>query len=534
LLSNIKLSTERMGREGLMRKALVFLAVALVAGAGGVWLGRHWSAGGGQAPDGAARVREAQPEPAEPIRITGPDRLELSAEVKKTLGVRVEPASAAPSKNTLTLTGSLFIDSNRLAYVHSRFTGEVTEIGRVPAQPDDPDATTDPATGKSTRPLRVGDRVSDGQILAVVWSKEIGEKKSDLVEALSRMHSSKARLERLEGLSKGTVAAQVVFDARRQYDSDIIEVERAERTLRSWKETGEEIAEVYREADRIEKGQPRAADGRLERTWANVEVRAPFAGVILEKNVTVGEIAETTDNLFKVAHLSRMGVLANVYEEDLPRLLALPPEQRTWKIRLKAEPDVPPIDGKFEVVGNVIDPSQHTAAVIGWIENPGYKLRVGQFITATVELPDHEDVVAVPNSSVIDVGTAAYVFVADGPDVRTVTMRRVEVVRRGRELALIRRGPRDVAPAGTESVSAGPTGSVGVGEWVVAAGNLELFGALQNASVADNDAGEAEEDGTLGGGQDAPRDGPERESAALGSPAWLRRPGVVAAFGATR
>lgn len=470
-----------------MRKLRAFIAIAAVAIVGGVLIGRSWLRAE-PSKAAAAPSEAAKPEAPPAVRVAGPNQLQVSPQVKQSLGVRVERASTAPAKNSLTLTGSLFIDSNRLAYVHSRFSGEVTEIGRVPAEPGDPDGTTDPTTGQTTRPLRVGDRVNEGQQLAVVWSKEIGEKKSDLVEALSRMHSSKSRLDRLEGLSKGTVAAQVIFDARRQYESDMIEVERAERTLRSWKETEEEIAEVYREAGRIEKGEPRAADGRLEKTWANVEIRAPFSGVVLEKNVTIGEIAETTDNLFKIANMSRMGVLANVYEEDLPRLLALPPELRTWKVRLKAEPDAPPINGKFEVVGNVIDPGQHTAAVIGWIENPGNKLRVGQFITATVELPVHEDVVAVPNSAVIDVGTAAYVFVADGPEARTITMRSVDVVRRGRDLALLRRGPRNAGPDGTESVAAGPAGSVAVGEMVVTSGNLELFGALQNAPVSDADS----------------------------------------------
>ena len=64
----------------------------------------------------------------------------------------------------------------------------------------------------------------------------------------------------------------------------------------------------------------------LDRTWAELDIVAPMAGVILEKNFTVGDIVDTTHDMFKIADLSRLGVMANVYEEDLPKLVALPPK----------------------------------------------------------------------------------------------------------------------------------------------------------------------------------------------------------------
>ena len=52
-------------------------------------------------------------------------------------------------------------------------------------------------------------------------------------------------------------------------------------------------------------------------------MRAPFAGVVLEKNITTGDIVDTNLDLFKVADLDRLGVMADVYEEDLPALESL-------------------------------------------------------------------------------------------------------------------------------------------------------------------------------------------------------------------
>jgi len=52
-------------------------------------------------------------------------------------------------------------------------------------------------------------------------------------------------------------------------------------------------------------------------------VKAPLDGVILEKNIAVGDIVDTSLDLFKVADLTSLGVMVHVYEEDLPTLRAL-------------------------------------------------------------------------------------------------------------------------------------------------------------------------------------------------------------------
>ena len=108
--------------------------------------------------------------------------------------------------------------------------------------------------------LRVGDHVTKGQLLAIVWSKDIGEKKSDLVDALSQLARDEMQLKRLQSLDPGVVAVKDVREAQRQRESDLINVETAERTLRSWRLTQEEIDVARTEAEKIHKGQP--ADAR--------------------------------------------------------------------------------------------------------------------------------------------------------------------------------------------------------------------------------------------------------------------------------
>jgi len=458
---------------GLKWAALICLLIAAGFG-GGYWLGGR-----------AEQLRKFDLQPHANIhtdetkrQLTGvevdhskPGNLRLSTEVIKSLNIQVATVRSAPQTEPLVLAGSLFLDSSHLAVVHSRFTGEVVRVGEIP-DTNHEEESSEP--GVPLRQIRAGDSVKKNDVIAVIWSKEIGEKKSDLVEALSRRNASRATLERLEGLEKGSVSGQVVRDARRQYESDLIAVDRAERTLRSWKETEEEIAEVYAEADRIVRGETSKNPGVRE-TWANVEIRSPLDGVVLERNISIGEIVDTNFDMFKVADIRRMGVLANIYEEDIPKLAGLTGNQRRWKVRLKAEPESTPIDGAFEVVGHVIDPGQHTAAVVGWIKNPDQRFRTGQFITATIEVPGPSDAVLIPNSAVIDQGASATIFVATDASRLQLAARHVAVLRRGRDFALIRRSP---------SSANEPLDSLQEGELVVTSGNLELFGVLQDQPAA--------------------------------------------------
>lgn len=463
--------TEPVKRNSWIPTLLIASTFAAAAGFGGYRWGHEEAAAVITSHDREA-PEVGRPEIPGAVALPGnPPKVRLSSEAEKALGIELASVAAAPEHDSLSLTGSLLLDSNRLAYVHSRFSGEVVSIGTIAALPHE-----FASQHGSTRPIRAGDVVKKGQLLAVVWSKEVGEKKSDLVDALSRVNTSRTTLDRLEALERGSVSAQIVREARRQYEADMIAVDRAERTLRSWRETEAEIQEVHKEADRIRKGGDPDTDHYRE-TWANVEIRAPLDGTLLENNVSLGEIVDSGMVLFKVADLSRMAVLANVYEEDLPKVTALSPTQRQWKVRLKSEPETPAIEGSFEVVGNVIDPGQHTAAVIGWIPNLGEKLRAGQFITSEIVLPAVTDAVIVPNSAVIDEGTRAFVFIAEKSAPHEFAMRPVEVLRRGRDFALLARHRSSSVHTADSPLP------LQAGERVVIEGNLELFGVLQDKAA---------------------------------------------------
>jgi cobalt-zinc-cadmium efflux system membrane fusion protein len=392
--------------------------------------------------------------------------LELSRELVNSLGVRTVQVQSAASHDRLDLSGSLILDSNRMAVVHSRFAGEVVLIGTT--QPTGPDGKA-----AAARPLRLGDPVTKGQLLAVIWSKDVGGEKSDLVDALSKLYMDEAQLKSIRPLGKDVLPQREVRKAEREREADINDVNRHERTLRSWRLTEEEIDVVRAEAKKIHEGKV-DSDIAIDKSWAEVEVRSPFDGIILEKNIVPGAIVDTNLDLFKIADLTVLGVMANVYEEDLPALESLKPDDRRWTVVLKSQINSAGIPGKFDLIVNIVDPMQHTAAVMGWLDNQDLRLRIGQFITATVDLPAAAGEVVLPDTALVQDGSQCVVFVASDESGREVTRRNVALISRGQDMAYLRAQP-------TPEEKAKGCLPLKPGEWVVASGCIELDGALENA-----------------------------------------------------
>jgi cobalt-zinc-cadmium efflux system membrane fusion protein len=368
-----------------------------------------------------------------------PDSLELPPEVARQLGVTTAPVPEKAEPRHLHLSGSLAFDPNYLGRVQSRFAGEVVEIGKN-VQPG-----IDPATGRTEpeRPLQYGDPVTKGQLLAVVWSKDLGEKKSELVDALSQLSIDQETLTRLEELYReGNTSEAVVRQARRNVSAGLNGVARAERTLRVWRLPEAEIQAVKDEAKRViaRKGQH---DRDKEKDWARVEVRAPFDGVIVEKNLTLGAIVDTTFDLYKVADLTKLAVYAHAYEEDLRVLQDLQRQLRPrlipWTVRLPADPESKPLqsDG-IERIGYIVDPNQHTDLVIGLADNTSRRLRAGQFVTAAVELPAPEGVVSLPADAVDEDGSDSIVFLQPDPTRLRYALKRVLVTQRFGDMVYVR------------------------------------------------------------------------------------------------
>ncbi len=393
------------------------------------------------------------------------DEIELPPDVVERLGVKSVAVEPAAAPRPLTLAGSLFFEPNKLGSVQSRFPGEVISIGST--------AYSSANGPMRERPLEYGDRVSQGQIMAVVLSKDLGEKKSELVDALVQLALDDVRLkDREQAYRQGALPEDTLNQTRRDVATDRNAVWKAERTLRTWKVSEEEINVVKEEA-RLVAESKKERDLKKEMEWAKVEVRAPFDGTIVEKNLHVGKFVDATFDLFKIADLRKLGVVVHAYEEDLRTLEALP-HGYPWEIRAGADLNNRVLKSEgLQKIGLVVDPTQHTDPVMGVVDNSSGELRVGQFVTATVNLPAPPNVISLPSSALVEDGAESIVFVQPDRTKPRYVPRRVSVAMRLRDAVYVRsrltpaehkKGLQEVKP----------------GEVLVTEGVLELQAALED------------------------------------------------------
>lgn len=403
-----------------------------------VYLGWRWRASMLQTTDsqlelpGAKKMPSAQA-PAELPKLerdtNGSEFLRVPEAIVRSMKLHAEQAINSTYSVKLRLSGQLMLDPSRLVHVNTRFAGEVMSIENSVTGPNE-----------TPQPLRVGDRVRKGQLLAVLWSKEIGEKKSDLVDALSQLMQHEATYKSMKSVEKsGGLPQRTIDEMRRNVEADVIQVERLRRTLRSWRIDEADLLQIESEANRVHSQsmalpdvsrEQLRTDPKIEQGWAEVDIRSPMDGEILEINLAVGDMMTSDDDLFKIADLSRLIVMANAYEEDLPTLKQIPAKDRRWVIKFVSQPDAPESVGEIMTIGSVVDPNQHTAIVQGWIDNSKGNLQVGQFIEALVAKPKDSGLIEFSNSAIIDSGAKKFVFIAIDNDLTRVQRREVHLRRR--------------------------------------------------------------------------------------------------------
>src|SRR5437899_948086 len=113
--------------------------------------------------------------------------------------------------------------------------------------------------------------------------------------------------------------------------------------------------------------------------------------------------------------------------------------------------------------------------VRGWVDNSRGRLRVGQFITAWINLPTPEDEVSIPVAALVDQDGVNYVFVQSRSDPQRFTRRKVFPVRRRGDIVSLSCHARTHAPGKGCDVN-----QLSVGEWVVTTGGLQLAAELTN------------------------------------------------------
>jgi membrane fusion protein, heavy metal efflux system len=334
--------------------------------------------------------------------------------------------------------------------------------GRVIVPPGSGAIVSSPVTGKAVPPEgkgfpRVGDKVTQGQVLALVEPSVAGSEAVQLVANQAQLQTLDADLavKQLEIETKVRTAEMAlkrsldIIERRRQLAQDgitagkeLLQAEHEARLAQAELDGLRLVVKPYVEArERLAKvlGTMKAS-GNVgdQRGDMQVTLRSPISGTIVEAGVTSGELINNSRKLFYVVNLDTLWIEANVSEYDLARVHQAPGAS----YRLAAYPDrITPIlagGGRLVDVGAVVDPDTRTVPIRYEVPNPEGMLRVGMFADLLVETNRKQTALAVPKDAVVDEGGEVVVYLQRGGE--TFERRRVEVGIRDANQVEIRNG----------------------------------------------------------------------------------------------
>lgn len=283
-------------------------------------------------------------------------QVQIAVEKVQKLGVRTETVAKRILSHTVRAAGTVQIDERRQHIVTAKFEGWIDKLYVN-------------ATGQS---------VKRGETLMDAYSPELLSAQREYLIAV-----------------QGQKALQSGDDVAR---SGVLQLSNAAlQRLRNWDISDAQLKRLL-------------AGGQATRTMPFV---SPANGVVMEKAAVEGMRFGPGETLFKIADLSTVWVIAEVFEQDLPMLRV----GQTVSVRVTAFPGQV-FDGKIGFIYPTLNPDVRTARVRIELPNSSGLLKPSMF--ANVEFAGGNSkgaVVAVPNSAILDSGTRQLVLIQRGEGV---------------------------------------------------------------------------------------------------------------------
>lgn len=287
---------------------------------------------------------------------------------------KFDTVKVRPVRNEIKLFGKIAADNNRLAHVFPIVSGNVLKIY-----------------------VELGDQVKQGQVLATVRSSEVAEYERERMDALNDVALDEKNLQVAKDLLAGKLASE----------KDVLA---AERELEKSKAELKRINEVY-------------AIYNLQ-SGALYNITAPISGFIIEKSINQNELirSDEGDNVFSIAQIDEVWVLANVNESEIglinpgvdAEILTISYPDRVFK-------------GKVDRTFNILDPSTKAMKVRIKMPNADHALKPEMSATVKLKYDETFTLPSVPSAAVVFDKSKYWVMVYKDKD--NIETRQVEIFR---------------------------------------------------------------------------------------------------------
>lgn len=291
-------------------------------------------------------------------------RPELAARIK------TGPPSMIDLADKIQIPSRVEVDEERLVRIGSYVTGRIINIH-----------------------VKLGDYVRIGDRLARITSPELTQAQLTFLRAASRVTLTQKAADRARHL----LAADVI---------PLAEVERRKSEL--------EIARAEYGAAKDQLSLLGVDDSVMAELASKghilpyIDIKSTREGIIINRNIVVGQVVQPADPLFQVADLSSVWVVGDVPEQIVSDVH---PGQHV-EIHVPAMGDIT-FDGVIIFVADTVNPLTRTVMVRTTVENNDRKLKPDMLASMHIMETEHKTLV-VPETAVVRESNRDYIFLAKG------------------------------------------------------------------------------------------------------------------------
>jgi cobalt-zinc-cadmium efflux system membrane fusion protein len=276
----------------------------------------------------------------------------------------------------------------------------MTETTEIPGQlaPDEDRTARLGAPARArviTVHVRIGNRVSRGQLLVTLQSEQASAARAEYAKAAAELkaHETAARYART-ALERAERLLELKAVSRQEVERARVDSEEAD------------AARVQAQAD-VQRAQDTLTHLGVSEALGEMEVRAPIAGVVLSRDAAPGSIVDAGAPLVTVTDPTTLWLDIAATERVAPLL------RRGSRVQF-AVPELLPqtFDATIENVGGALDPATRTLPVHAVVRNGGGALRPAMFATVTLKVGPERPGVVIPDGALQLLDERPVVFVA--------------------------------------------------------------------------------------------------------------------------
>ncbi|MFA6980503.1 MAG: efflux RND transporter periplasmic adaptor subunit [Ignavibacteriaceae bacterium] len=293
----------------------------------------------------------------------------LSVESLQQIKLETETVSLRPFTGYLTIPATVITNQDNEAQIGSLVQGRVHQVF-----------------------VKIGDYVKAGQILMTVEGLDVGQIKAGFLIAKAALDYTKANYERQKKLFGEKIGSQkALLETQAEYEKALAEYKAEDKKIHSVGLSDEDVT-----------------DGKAseEHTSGTLPIKSSINGVVVERNVVIGQLVDATTNAFKVINTTTVWVDGQIYEKDITKI-----SQKTNALFTSATYQNEKFNGRIIYIGQTVDEQSRTITIRGEFNNANNKLKPQMFGELKIPIDANAKAIMIPEEAVVKEAGQEYVFV---------------------------------------------------------------------------------------------------------------------------